>query len=279
VLGADGCARTGLELPAGVSYLVAVTVAGEQAVVGRSTRVIAAPPVSDLRAERYDSVVRLSWVWPERTARAVVTWWDTRALDYRRASGTGGPGGAGDAGSVGVAEGVGGTGGTGGVGLVAGPASGSERGSRLSYEAEGGFEAPMGSGPLLVAVRTAVPTGAGESLSPPVLVRVPGKAVLEYRVAPVGLLRREREVHLDAEEECDMPEVAVVYTPGRVQPHSAEQGRVLAVFPARRMSAGERVSVRVRPPRGSGPAWLMCFPLDGGTVVRLRQPPVKELRL
>lgn len=156
---------------------------------------------------------------------------------------------------------------------------GSERGSRLSYEAEGGFEARMGAGPLLVAVRTVVPTENGESLSPPVLVRVPGKAVLEYRVAAVGLLRREREVRLSAEEDCDMPDVAVVYTPGRVQPHSAERGQVLAVFPARRMSAGERVSVRVQPPRASGPAWLMCFPVDGGAGVRLRQPPVKELRL
>ncbi|WP_026119650.1 fibronectin type III domain-containing protein [Nocardiopsis ganjiahuensis] len=296
VVGADGRCRAVLPLPAGTTHVLAVTVAGDRAVAGGSSRVVAAPPVTGLRAERFDTVVRLSWTWPEHAATAVVSWWDARrcpggagGMDGaggvngtdgpRGAHGPGDPGGGGGAGGVSGARGAGDPGGAAGVSGVSGPAAGTERESRLRYEAEGGFEAHMGSGPVVVTVRTAVPTGAGESLSPPATVRVPDKAVLEYRVEAVGLLRRERVVHLSTRDACAMPEVAVVYTPGRVQPHSGEQGRVLATFPARHLSAGERVSVRVQPPREPGPAWLMCFPMNGGAGVRLRQPPVKELRL
>ncbi|MGW5877912.1 hypothetical protein ACWFMI_15350 [Nocardiopsis terrae] len=245
--GPDGRAATGLHLPAGTVYVLAATVAGGQAVAGARTRVVAAPPVTGLRAERFDTVVRLSWDWPEHTAAAVVSWRDARS-------------------PAAPMEG-------------AGAGSGTVRGSRLRYEAEGGFEAHTGPGPVVVTVRTAVPSETGESLSAPVTVHVPGRAVLDYRVEAVGLLRRERVVHLSSRDACHMPEVAVVYTSGRVQPHSGERGRVLATFPARPLAAGERVSVRVQPPREPGPAWLMCFPADGGTAVGLRQPPVRELRL
>ncbi|MBE1459520.1 hypothetical protein H4W79_003734 [Nocardiopsis terrae] len=251
--GPDGRAEAGLQLPAGTVYVLAATVAGGQAVAGARTRVVAAPPVTGLRAERFDTVVRLSWDWPEHTAAALVSWRDARSSPDARAPNPAAP--------------------------LDGAGAGTVRGSRLRYEAEGGFEAHTGPGPVVVTVRTAVPSETGESLSTPVSVHVPGRAVLDYQVEAVGLLRRERMVHLSSRDACHMPEVAVVYTSGRVQPHSGERGRVLATFPARPLAAGERVSVRVQPPREPGPAWLMCFPADGGTAVSLRQPPVRELRL
>lgn len=248
VRGADGRCRMPLSLPAGVAHVVAVTVDGESRVRGASVRVTVAPPVTGLRAERFDTVVRLGWTWPEHTSSALVTW---------SADTEGGPVNSG----------------------VSGP-SRWDRCSRVRYDAEGGFETPMGSGPLVVTVRTTILSGADEVLSVPSTVRVHGRVALDYRVEPLGLMRRERLVSLSANVPCRMPRIAVVFTPGEVQPHAhTSRDQVLSVLPARDLSAGEGVSVRVRPPWDSVPGWLTCFPLDPGTEVRLRQPPVRELRL
>lgn len=240
--GGDGRALAALTLEAGTNHVLAATVTGGQAAVGVCVRVTAVSPVEGLRAERFDTSVRLGWTWPDDAAAAVVSWLP------------GDPG--------------------------APPGAGGElRCTRRQYESDGGFEALMGTESVRVDVRAVVPCADGESVSPPVGVTVPGRAVLGYRVEAAGLLRRDRVVHLVAEDACAMPAVAVVYAKGPVQPHSSAQGLVLATFPAQCLSAGDRVSVRVRPPRGEGSGWLMCFPVDeSDRGVRLRQPPVKELR-
>lgn len=240
IQGSDGRHRLPLSLPAGLSHVVAVTEDGERRVVGSPVRVVVAPPVTGLRAERFDTVVRLGWTWPEHTSSALVTW---------SAESDGEP-------------------------------AGWERRTRVRYVAEGGFEAPMGSHPLVVTVRTTILSGADEALSVPTTVRLPGRVVLDYRIEPVGLLRRERVVHLSADVPCRMPRIAVVFTPGDVQPHAhTGRDRVLSILPARDLAAGERVSVRVRPPWDAAPGWLTCFPLGPDDGVRLRQPSIRELRL
>lgn len=135
-----------------------------------------------------------------------------------------------------------------------------------------------GSGAVEVSVRSVTTEDAGETIGASATVTIPERTVLDYRITPVGVLRRERVVHLTAVSSGHVPEIAVVHAPGLVQPYEATQGRVLAVFPPGVRAAGERVSVRVHPPRGR--AWLMCFPRgEGAQNVRLRQPSVKELRL
>ncbi|MCP3016450.1 hypothetical protein NGM33_24270 [Nocardiopsis dassonvillei] len=234
--------RVAFTLDSGTNHVLAVTVAGDQAVVGVSVRVTAAPPVEGLRAERFDTSVRLGWTWPEDACAAIISW---RPEERGTETWTGGQ----------------------------------LRCTRRQYSSDGGFETLMGPESVRVDVRAVVPFEGGEAVSSAATVTVPGRAVLDYRVEPAGLLRRDRVVHLVAEEDCTMPEVVVVYADGPVQPHTADQGTVLAVLPAQYLSAGEWVSVRVRPPRGTGQGWLMCFPADDdGTGVRLRQPPVRELR-
>lgn len=234
--------RAAVTLDSGTNHVLAVTVAGDQTVVGSHVRVIAAPPVQDLHAQRFDTTIRLGWTWPDDAAVALISWRP----------------------EVPGAE----------------PWIGGElRCTRHQYASDGGFEAPMGPDSVHVAVRAVVPFEGGEAVSSPVDVTVPGRAVLDYRVEAAGLLRRDRVIHVLAEEDCDMPELAVVYSEGPVQPHSAAQGVVLALFPAQHLEAGAWLSVRVRPPRGTGEGWLMCFPTDDTDhTVRLRQPPVKELR-
>lgn len=234
--------RVAFTLESGTNHVLAVTVAGDQAVVGVSVRVTAAPPVEGLRAERFDTSVRLGWTWPEDACAAIISW---RPEERGTETWTGGQ----------------------------------LRCTRRQYSSDGGFETLMGPESVRVDVRAVVPFEGGEAVSSAATVTVPGRAVLDYRVESAGLLRRDRVVHLVAEEDCTMPEVVVVYADGPVQPHTADQGTVLAVLPAQYLSAGEWVSVRVRPPRGTGQGWLMCFPADDdGTGVRLRQPPVRELR-
>ncbi|WP_047871141.1 hypothetical protein [Nocardiopsis sp. RV163] len=234
--------RVAFTLESGTNHVLAVTVAGDQAVVGVSVRVTAAPPVEGLRAERFDTSVRLGWTWPEDACAAIVSW---RPEERGTETWTGGR----------------------------------LRCTRRQYSSDGGFETLMGPESVRVEVRAVVPFEGGEAVSSAASVTVPGRAVLDYRVESAGLLRRDRVVHLVAEEDCTMPEVVVVYADGPVQPHAADQGTVLAILPAQYLSAGEWVSVRVRPPRGTGQGWLMCFPADDdGRGVRLRQPPVRELR-
>lgn len=156
------------------------------------------------------------------------------------------------------------------------PQGGERLCERPRYEAGGGFEAPMGPGPVRVAVRAVV----GGVPGPPAALTVPGGPVLDYHVVPAGLLRRDRRVTLAARTDCTSPRVAVVYAEGGFPPDRADQGRVLAVFPSQRLTAGRRLSLRVRPPRPSGPAWLVCLPVgDDPHGTRLCQPSVKELRL
>ncbi|CAL9419734.1 hypothetical protein SUDANB121_01845 [Nocardiopsis dassonvillei] len=225
----------------GPHHVVAVTSCGDQTVVGASVRVLSVPAVAGLHARRFGDLVRLGWTWPEEASAATVSW---RPAD---------PGDTGD---------------TDGGGTLC---------ERTRYEAGGGFEAPMGPGPVRVTVRAVV----GGTPGPPAVLTVPGEAVLAYHVAPAGLLRRDRLVTVAAGTSCTSPRIAVVYAEGGFPPDRVDQGRVLAVFPPRRLAAGQRLSLRVRPPRPAGPAWLVCLPLAGdlpdGT--RLCQPSVKELRL
>ncbi|WP_160051674.1 hypothetical protein [Nocardiopsis sp. FR26] len=231
-----------LSLDSGTKHVLAVTVAGDQTVVGTSVRVTAAPPVRGLHAQRFDTAIRLSWTWPDDAVAALVSWRPE---------------------APGAEHWIG----------------GELRCTRRQYDCEGGFEAPMSPDSVKVAVRAVVPFEGGETVSAPVGLTVPGRAVLDYRVEAAGLLRRDRVVQLVAKEDCDIPELVVVYAEGPVQPHSAAQGTELARIPAGHLAAGAWVSVRVRPPRGTGEGWLMCFPADGDAHgIRLRQPPVRELR-
>lgn len=285
-------------VPTGTSHVLAVTVAGEQRVAGAHCRITRVPPVRDLRAQRFGAQVRLSWTWPEHASSALVEWRpvgapenpspDAPVGEHVSSSRTTGGAGTRDAHETGAraldapgdvhvwircSDEPGG-----------GPEDSSGRMfcSRRPKEPQGGFEALMGPGAVEVSVRAVMPDAPGEAMSAPVGEYVPGAVVVAYRVEAVGWWRRERAVHLTAETSGTVPEIAVVHFPGPAQPHSVTQGRVLATFPAGERRAGEHTQVRVRPPQGAGPGWLMCFPvpeLEGPSRVRLRPPSTRELRL
>ncbi|GAB3212320.1 hypothetical protein GCM10027294_37930 [Marinactinospora endophytica] len=158
-----------------------------------------------------------------------------------------------------------------------------QRCSRRRYEAEGGFEAPVGTGTVRIRVRAVVATLQGELIGPPTELFLQGRSVIDYHIRPSGLFRRRRRIELRVDRPCDIPEIAVVHCAGSVQPYSAHQEgvEILERIPGRRMEPEEPVSVEVTLPGGSGPGWLMCFVSrrEDETYVKLRQPSVKELRL
>ncbi|WP_026118203.1 fibronectin type III domain-containing protein [Nocardiopsis salina] len=285
--------RTGVRVPvlAGRSHVLAVTVDGEQRLAGAHRRITRVPRVEDLQAQRSGAQVRLSWTWPEHASSALVEWRpvDSGGISGGRCEGADegrGPGG----GHVGEVHGEAAS----DVWLrrCDDPRNGNDGGledssgrmfcARCPDESEGGFEAPMGPGPVEVSVRTVMPACPGEAMSAPVRAGVPGAVVVAYRVEAVGWWRRDRAVHLTAETSGTVPEIAVVHAPERVQPHSVAQGQVLATFSAGVRRAGEHTQVRVRPPPGAEPGRLVCFPvpdLEGPTRAHPRRPSERELRL
>jgi hypothetical protein len=75
VLGAvDGRAGFVAEVPAGHSWITAVTIAGDLAVVGRIQELTMISPVRDLRARRVGARITLTWLWPEAVELCRVEW-------------------------------------------------------------------------------------------------------------------------------------------------------------------------------------------------------------
>ena len=84
VLGvADGRASFVAELPAGRSWITAVTIAGDLAVVGRTQELTMISPVRDLRARRVGARITLTWNWPEAVELCRIEW-EGRTMDCGR---------------------------------------------------------------------------------------------------------------------------------------------------------------------------------------------------
>ncbi|XKK37798.1 fibronectin type III domain-containing protein [Nocardiopsis sp. ARC36] len=243
-----GRERAELLLGAGISHVLAVTVAGDRAVVGRSVRIATAPPVGG--CARSASTPRSGWGGPGRT-RPPRPWSPgrPRPLGAGAHAGTGrvreravhpAPvrGGRRLRGRHGIRPGAGerphrrGDGRRGGGGR-----------SRVRHRAgPGGDLLPRGDGRSATA-RTRRPPGRG-----------PG---LRHARGVRGLHRGGGAAALGGPGAC----------PG--DPALPAPGRGRAGVGAREASPG------------SGPGWLMCFPAaaDDDRAARLRQPSVKELRL
>src|SRR5699024_5429540 len=138
VLGPRGRAHVSVRVPAGVCHVLAVTVGTDRIVAGDRVRLVSVPAVENLRAERLDTTVRLSWEWPEHTAQALVLW---RAGEV---TGKAGP-----------------------------ERFGPVRCARQKYERDGGCEVDMGAGGGGVAVHAGDHEGTEAAASAPLAGTVP----------------------------------------------------------------------------------------------------------
>lgn len=251
-----GRMRVDLPLPSGRHVIVPIVELGEQSAVGDWVTITNTAPVRDLRAERFDTQVRLRWTWPQQATTALVRWTTPEGAsaeqhcDRHRYTAEGG----------------------------------FEAPMYAELAGYADLEATAATTELTVTVRASSPTSHGTLWAPPAAVRLPAIRVVDYRITRSGPLGRNRRVVVTVPRTCTIPELLVVHAAGRVQPHAAEQGQVLERIPSQQVAASAELVVTVRPPRSREPSWLMCFvgtepERSENPEVRLRQPSVRELRL
>jgi hypothetical protein len=195
-------------------------------------------PVTNLKARRIGTQVRLSWEWPPGIGLVRVRW---------RPEGADGRADETDC-------------------------------WLRSYRDDGGLEIPAGAGAVHVSVATVSRDTEGEAVGTPVTVRVGGTGVkVRYRFVESGApFRRRTRIELSADQICPLPGLIVVKTAGRIVPLRPDQGTPIARVPAQRLEPGKPITVDVDVRDTRGPYRLGCFVDDhaaGGSDVVLMGTP------
>lgn len=256
VRGADG--RTTLRAPvsgAARGYFVAVTLAAGTAIVGASAAFALVEPVRQLTAHRLGDTVALSWIWPPEAQRAEVTW---------------APAAPADAGPAGSASGTGTS--TGSAQSAQAPdewvSAVTEECRRRAYEDEG-YRLRVGTGAVLVSVRTVVSDGDGTLRSRPIVTAVPATgATVRYQFGRPLLARRRAAtavLTLTADQRCRLPPLVVVHRAGGLVPLRPEQGEVIHTVPAGDLDPDHPRTLRIKVPAARDGSRLACFPAPEAT--------------
>ncbi|GID66936.1 hypothetical protein Acy02nite_48170 [Actinoplanes cyaneus] len=214
-------AAMSLPMPAGRVFVTAFSVGGGRVIVGPTVAVTNIASVTDLRARRVGPVVRLSWTWPDGVALARVRWWP-------------------EGGSPEQAEQV--------------------DCWQRAYRDDGGLQITTGIRAVRVEVSPVSRDGEGETVGSPAGLRVGGSGVpVNYRFTQTGMFRKTTRLELVADQECPLPDLVVVQSPGRVVPLRPDQGTPVARIPAQRLEPGRPVTVDVPVQSARGPYRLGCF--------------------
>ncbi|MDR7279112.1 hypothetical protein [Catenuloplanes atrovinosus] len=223
-LGPDGRDGLTVRAPSGRVFVTAFSTGAGRAICGPTIAVTNTAPVTNLRARRVGPRARLSWEWPDGVGLARVRWWPSDAPDRVRESDC----------------------------------------WARAYRDDGGFEIAVGVGAAFVSVATVGHGPDEESVGTPVTIRVAGVGVrVTYRFEQRRLPRRTRIV-LTSEQTCELPELIVVRTEGRVAPLRADQGTTVARVPSQRLEPGRPLAMDVAAGGGRGPYRLGCFIDDRG---------------
>lgn len=242
---ADRGSQASLEvrLPEGrVTHLVPFSVGGTGIVVGRSAVVGVSRPVEQIRAERFGSLAKLSWIWPDGITLAEVSW-ERDAEDE-------------DA-----------------VGL--------EQVKKSDYVRQGGFSVPLGESPTRINVcgMMTVDGHLFRSSSVQVVAEHIAVSTVRYqvqsglRLGPFG--GRTKKIIFSAEDSA-VGQISVVVAPGPALPNRLMPDAVVTTVPLK-VAAGRQQMVEFTVPRStSRPYWVRCFVLEGS--VRLVDPPFAQLK-
>jgi hypothetical protein len=234
--GSEGEGQLRVQPPNGRSYFCAITVGASQAMVGSAVPVSVIRPVTDLRASRRGGKLRLDWRWADDCHVCQVQW--RTQEDPPR---------------------------------ITPPV---ECGLRR-FEDDGGFELDIGPQPGIASVRSVHRDSAGEIVSSPVEIPVPGRDVrigYAFRRKTRWTPWRHNRLVLTADQAVRVPPLVVVHSIGRVMPLRAEQGTPIFRWPGADVSPNTSLSVRISAPPRGGPDWLTCFfdgdPGEGMSLVR-----------
>ncbi|MFI7706694.1 hypothetical protein [Nonomuraea sp. NPDC049480] len=146
--------------------------------------------------------------------------------------------------------------------------------SSAAYRSQGGIrlDIPEVESPTIQLTPTTVVKGA-RIRGPAVPVTLSAVVPIRYEVRAEGApWRRELVVSLTAERPVQVTRLVLVIKPGRIQPGSADDGRVIGEWSD--VSPPARLTVPM--PRQAKPYWLRCF-AEGP--VELVDPPVRMLKV
>jgi hypothetical protein len=223
VSGADGKSSLRTRVFNGRSCFTALTLGAERAMIGASTTVAVMSPVSEPRARRDGEHVWLRWTWAEDCHLCRVEW---------------------------------------SAGPDRSPAAPPLECGRQRFYDDGGFGIAVGPDPVTVSIRSVYRDAAGEILSAPAGVTVPGRDVMVryafQRKTWRTPWRRDRLV-LRADRECRLPSLTVVRKTGRIMPLHPEQGEPVFSLPSAQLAPGRTLSVRIPDLGRHEPGQLACF--------------------
>jgi hypothetical protein len=233
--------ENGLEadLPAGVHYLVPLSVGGTGIVVGRAASVAVTDPVRNLIATPFSDYATVSWEWPETSQLAEVTWelgGDTDFFQMSLAEYT----------AKGGAR----------VPLGAGPCKVEVRAIIMA-----GSRAHLAPATEIVVHRI---------VQLPIAYQVSGLPAL----GPFG--GHAKKVVFTAEQACAGVRVRMIAFPGPVMPTRATDGLPI-LDTTLTLTPGVPAEHKVVVPRAiKRPFWVRCFVMEGPA--RLVDPPIATLK-
>lgn len=147
---------------------------------------------------------------------------------------------------------------------------------RSDYLKEG-CRVPVGTGGAIFTLSTIVGQAKGQWASPQTRVEIPpAPAPVRYEIQIVRtLFRSPKSATLRfSSSDAGSVDVVVIGAFGRVMPHDASQGTVLA---RTRLNPAENATLDIALPRGSGPLWIRAFSTTAGS--RLVDPPPSQMKV
>jgi hypothetical protein len=226
-----------------VHHLTPFSIGGTGIVVGRATTVGVSSPVRDLRVTLFSGFAKLTWLWPDGSTSAEISWWcDTDDHD-----------------------------GDGTVQL-----------KRSEYDRAGGFDFPLRAATTRITVSARMVVDGKPFSSPPAEIDVAVDTAVEVRydvtssarLGPLG--GRTKELVFSAARSVTAAKITVVASPGPVMPMSPGSGVVLAELRLN-LTGGAPAPVRIAVPKSiARPYWLRCF--AGDERIQLLDPRISDLK-
>ncbi|NVC25349.1 hypothetical protein E7Z53_18190 [Kocuria salina] len=226
-----------------IHHIVAFSIGGTGIVVGRSTVIGVTEPVKRLGVQQFSGYAKLTWIWPDGSTLAEVTW---------ESDGS-------DKDAVGV-----------------------EKVKLSEYDRNGGFNVPLGQGDTVVEVRSLMVVGDSAIGSSPVqvVVKASRASKVQYsvesspRLGPLG--GRTKRFIFEADTPITGARLRIVATQGLVMP-SSEDGSTLLTEIELALRPGTKHVETVSIPKYIGrPYWVRCFAADDR--LELLDPPINALK-
>ena len=224
-------------------HVVAFSIGGTGIVVGRSTVIGVTEPVTRLAFQQFSGFAKLTWIWPDGSTLAEVTWESDGSEED----------------AVGV-----------------------EKVKLSEYDRNGGFDVPLRQGNTVIEVRSLMAVGDSVIGSSPVRVVVEASRApkVQYsvesspRLGPLG--GRTKRFVFEADTPITSARLRIVAAEGLVMPTSVDGSTLLTeVELALRPGAKQVETVNI--PRFIGrPYWVRCFAIDER--LELLDPPINALK-